>query len=316
MAEIIPIKGEIVNPLYKGILFNERKYTNRGKSIILLGCSGAGKAKPGDVTVERFGLENHLESGDIFRNIAKKLTPEEIDYLKNIGKKLGKEELESMRDNHTEILYWIDEKGIGQNLRDKINDERKTIAIFQSSNGLYVNDEIYMPLAEEELVKYKGTQNLFDGYLRTPEQVPWFLGISEKYGFDVGGILLVEAPVDLIAGRTVGRLKCPDCKRGYNTTAEEGHILRPDNMFERNGLTWGYCVDDLVELTRRDDDYPKPVNQRISEFERNANRMLINLGDILKYIVSGTLEYRDEVFGQAIKNTFECNNDAVLRELK
>ena len=123
-------------------------------------------------------------------------------------------------------------------------------------NGIFVpNDIIY------EAIEYRITQDdckngfILDGFPRNLEQAEGYDKILEKLGIDLGVVINLTIPEEILKNRILGRRTCKDCGSIYNITNEE---VKPK--------VDGICDKCGGELYQRDDDNEESMNTRVKTY--------------------------------------------------
>ena len=123
-------------------------------------------------------------------------------------------------------------------------------------NGIFVpNDIIY------EAIEYKITQPecekgyILDGFPRNLEQAEGYDKILEKLGKDLGVVINLTIPNEMLKQRIIGRRVCKDCGAIYNIYNEE---FKPK--------TDGICDKCGGEIYQRADDNEESMNVRIKTY--------------------------------------------------
>jgi adenylate kinase len=111
------------------------------------------------------------------------------------------------------------------------------------SEGQLVPDELVIAMILERLEE-NGHGFLLDGFPRTLAQAEALSGVVE-----ITAALLVDAPDDVIIERVGGRRQCPD-----------GHVYHV--AFDPPARE-GVCDRDGLPLSRREDDAPETVRERL-----------------------------------------------------
>ena len=93
-------------------------------------------------------------------------------------------------------------------------------------NGIFVpNDIIY------EAIEYRITQDdckngfILDGFTRNLEQAEGYDKILEKLGIDLGVVINLTIPEEILRNRILGRRTCKDCGSIYNITNEVANFI-------------------------------------------------------------------------------------------
>ena len=123
-------------------------------------------------------------------------------------------------------------------------------------NGIFVpNDIIY------EAIEYKITQPdcengyILDGFPRNLEQAEGYSKILEKLNKDLGVVINLTIPDELLKQRIIGRRMCKDCGAIYN-------IYNPEFMPKQEGI----CDKCGGELYQRADDNEESMNTRVKTY--------------------------------------------------
>lgn len=123
-------------------------------------------------------------------------------------------------------------------------------------NGIFVpNDIIY------EAIEYRITQEdckngfILDGFPRNLEQAEGYDQILKKLGIDLGVVINLTIPEEILKNRILGRRTCRDCGSIYNITYEEA---KPK--------VEGVCDKCGGELYQRDDDNEESMNTRVKTY--------------------------------------------------
>src|SRR5574344_111107 len=142
--------------------------------------------------------------------------------------------------------YGYEHISTGDLLRDAKN---KNDALGQEisqlmSSGKLVPDKIVLELLENYIKKIDPSKRfILDGVPRNVSQIAPVLNIFKEMGIDDYVVIFLDVDYEKAMKRTLGRLTCPKCKRGYNEFSEE-FKPKEDNL----------CDDCQTELVRRNDD--------------------------------------------------------------
>ena len=116
-------------------------------------------------------------------------------------------------------------------------------------NGIFVSNDIIF-----EAIEYKISQPecangyILDGFPRNVEQAVEYDKILEKSGRELGLVIVLDIPKEMLIARITGRFMCKDCGAIYNIYSEE---MSP----EKEGVC-DKCSGELYQ--RKDDMYVKP----------------------------------------------------------
>jgi len=128
--------------------------------------------------------------------------------------------------------------------------------------GDLVPDEIIIGLVGQRLRALEPGQDvLFDGFPRTLPQAEALESALPAVGRKVDGVVLFEAPDDILVKRIGGRRSCPECGRVYNV-----HFDAPASA--------DVCDDCGGGLLHRSDDQPETVLHRLTVY-REQTRPLV-----------------------------------------
>ncbi|MEX1258742.1 MAG: adenylate kinase [Gemmatimonadota bacterium] len=120
--------------------------------------------------------------------------------------------------------------------------------------GDLVPDDVIVALVKEhlkELPEERGV--IFDGFPRTLPQAEALAKALPEVGREVDGVLLLEAPDEVLVKRIAGRRSCPQCGRVFNV-----HFDPP--------VTEGVCDECGALLDHRSDDTPETVRHRLEVY--------------------------------------------------
>lgn len=146
----------------------------------------------------------------------------------------------------------------GDILRERamVDDEQGKKIKDMIDNGIFVpNDIIY------EAIEYKITQPecekgyILDGFPRNLEQAKGYDELLKKLGKDLGVVINLTIPEELLKKRIIGRRICKNCGDIYNIYFEE---FMPE--------VEGVCDKCGGELYQREDDNEESMNTRIKTY--------------------------------------------------
>ena len=131
-------------------------------------------------------------------------------------------------------------------------------------NGSLVTDDIVIRLVEEKLNnKESGKPFILDGFPRTEAQAISLDKMLKSKNIDHNLVVYLDAPLEVLLKRAVGRVICPKCKRSYNL---DNPKLKP--------IHENICDDCGVTLVRREDDNEKTIKVRYDSFMKDTKPIL------------------------------------------
>lgn len=147
------------------------------------------------------------------------------------------------------------------------------------ASGALVSDEIVTTLLKNKLSKLDDAF-ILDGYPRTLEQAKILENLSNELGIVLDTVIYLDMDSVTAMKRAVGRITCPNCKRGYNKYFED---VKPqiENV----------CDDCNVELESRSDDTEETFKIRFNTYIENTEPLLNYYRDLgILYMIdnSGT----------------------------
>ena len=120
--------------------------------------------------------------------------------------------------------------------------------------GDLVPDSLIIAMIRELLEGLDGDQGvIFDGFPRTLAQGEALDEVLPEVGRRVDGVVLLEAPDEVLVKRVSGRRSCPGCGRVYNV-----HFDPP--------ITEGLCDECGARLVHREDDSRSTVRHRLKVY--------------------------------------------------
>ena len=140
--------------------------------------------------------------------------------------------------------------------RSAVGDELGNKIKNMIDNGQFVPDDIIF-----EAVEYKLTQPecekgyILDGFPRNLEQAKGYDKILEKVGKDLGVVINLTIPNELLKQRIIGRRMCKECGAIYNIYNDD---FKPK--------VEGVCDKCGGELYQRADDNEESMNTRVKTY--------------------------------------------------
>jgi len=146
----------------------------------------------------------------------------------------------------------------GDILRERafVDDELGNKIKNMIDNGIFVPDDIIY-----EAIEYKITQPecengyILDGFPRNLEQAKGYDKILEKLNKDLGVVINLTIPNEMLKQRIIGRRLCKECGAIYN-------IYNPDFQPKVEGI----CDKCGGELYQRADDNEESMNTRVKTY--------------------------------------------------
>lgn len=147
--------------------------------------------------------------------------------------------------------------------RIKGDDLSKKIASIMDSGGL-VSDDIVLELLQNKLNQMdKNSKFILDGYPRNILQAQTLDKIFEESNIDDYVVIYLNIDVNEALKRTLSRLVCPNCKKGYNKYSTE---LKPK--------VDGICDDCSSALITRSDDNEETFKIRFDNYMKETENVL------------------------------------------
>lgn len=124
------------------------------------------------------------------------------------------------------------------------------------SSGSFVSDDIVIDMLINR-VKEPDCQNgyILDGFPRNVSQAEKYLEMLEANNLDVGDVIYLDLPKDIVRKRIVGRLSCSNCGSVYNNEFDESKPLNE-----------GLCNKCNISLSKREDDTEEVFEKRYETY--------------------------------------------------
>ena len=149
----------------------------------------------------------------------------------------------------------------GDELGKKINE--------MQTAGKLVTPEIVYSVLENKLNDPACDNGyILDGFPRTVEQAKEYDKILEKSGRDLGMVILIDIPKEMLVKRITGRYMCKDCGAIYNIYSEEMAPKKPGICNKCNGELYQRKDDNIESLEVRYQTYLDSTTPLI-EFYKN-----------------------------------------------
>lgn len=161
--------------------------------------------------------------------------------------------------------------------------------------GELVDDDLVTDLLRQ-IIKPKLSETgsfLFDGYPRTINQVQKLEVLCEEFSLGTPAVINLHVPEETLMLRLTGRRICGDCKATFNV------YFQPTRQA-------GVCDVCSGPLTKRVDDHPETVRERLRVYQEQSAPVLEYYGERgVLYTIDATGS-ADEVF-QKISTIIEEN---------
>ena len=152
----------------------------------------------------------------------------------------------------------------GDELGKKINE--------MQTAGKLVTPEIVYSVLENKLNDPACDNGyILDGFPRNLEQAKEYDKILEKSGRDLGMVILIDIPKEMLVKRITGRYMCKDCGAIYNIYSEEMAPKKPGICNKCNGELYQRKDDNIESLEVRYQTYLDSTTPLI-EFYKNRGR--------------------------------------------
>ena len=171
------------------------------------------------------------------------------------------------------------------------------------SLGNFVSDELIIRLVSSELNKLTDKPFILDGFPRTEVQAISLDKMLKSKNIDHNLVVYLDAPLEVLLKRAVGRVICPKCKRSYNL---DNPKLKP--------IHENICDDCGVTLVRREDDNEKTIKVRYDSFMKDTKPILAfyqNKGILLEIDATMPLDIIYEILIEKAEVQIRdgCSND-------
>ena len=164
-----------------------------------------------------------------------------------------------------EVEFSLCHFSTGEMFRESVRQKTELGSIVEDimRKGALVPDDILYKLVKEKVNEIIASRKdiLFDGYPRTLVQAEQLDEILGEYGIELGGVIFIDVPEDILVKRLSGRLYCPRCEATYNV------YFKPPMQDNR-------CDECGGELTRRSEDYPEAIRARLTVYNEQTYPVL------------------------------------------
>ena len=147
---------------------------------------------------------------------------------------------------------------VGDILRERasINDELGIKIKELIDNGIFVSDDIIFEAIEHKITQPECRNGyILDGFPRSLEQAIGYNEILKKLNKDIGIVINLTIPNEILLNRTLGRRLCSECGSIYNIYDEKFKPLK-DNI----------CNNCGGSLYKRDDDNEESIKKRVDTY--------------------------------------------------
>ena len=140
--------------------------------------------------------------------------------------------------------------------RAQVGDELGNSIKNMIDNGIFVPNETIFEAVEYKISSPECANGyILDGFPRSLEQAHGYDEILKKLNKDLGLVINMTIPEELLTQRIIGRRMCKDCGAIYNIYSEE---MKPKED--------GVCDKCGGELYQRDDDNPEAMKTRVETY--------------------------------------------------
>ncbi len=159
--------------------------------------------------------------------------------------------------------------GTGDLLREARRDgtELGKKAQAYMDQGKLVPDELILALVRRKLDELgPDAEIILDGFPRTVVQAEGLDALLVESGRSVDGVLVLEAPEEVLVKRISGRRSCPECQALYN-------------VYFDAPATEGICDACGASLLHRKDDQPGTVKNRLEVYREQTEPLIRHYED-------------------------------------
>lgn len=129
-------------------------------------------------------------------------------------------------------------------------------------HGNFVPDNVVIGMIQDLLEKApEGQKFLFDGFPRTMAQAEKLDDLLEQVKGNLGRVVLLDCPDEVIVERITGRRSCDKCGSVYHMK------FNPPSQGEQ-------CDEEGCQLTQRPDDTEETVRKRIGVYEERTSPLI------------------------------------------
>ncbi len=140
--------------------------------------------------------------------------------------------------------------------RAQVNDELGKSIKNMIDNGIFVPNETIFEAIEYKITSPECANGyILDGFPRNIEQARGYDELLKKLNKDLGIVINLTIPEELLTQRIIGRRMCKDCGAIYNIYSAE---MKPKKE--------GVCDKCGGELYQRDDDNPEAMKTRVETY--------------------------------------------------
>lgn len=141
------------------------------------------------------------------------------------------------------------------------------------SSGTLISDDLVLEILENRIKEVGNKCIILDGVPRNINQVEPVLRMFNTYTTNDYVVIYLDVTFDKAMKRTLGRVSCPKCKKGYNSLIDE---FKPkvDNICDECGST----------LISRADDNEETFKVRFNTYMNETKPLLDYFKDINKLV--------------------------------
>jgi adenylate kinase len=123
--------------------------------------------------------------------------------------------------------------------------------------GQLVSDDLTIGLVEEALSQLDGKAFILDGFPRTVAQATALETLLKKKDMQLGRVISLRVPRDLLMSRLTGRRVCKSCGAVYHVDSKRPKVE-------------GVCDVCGGQVVQRDDDKAEAISVRLEAYEKST----------------------------------------------
>ena len=148
--------------------------------------------------------------------------------------------------------------------RAQVGDELGNSIKNMIDNGIFVPNETIFEAIEYKITSPECANGyILDGFPRNIEQARGYDELLKKLNKDLGIVINMTIPEELLTQRIIGRRMCKECGAIYNIYSDE---MKPKKD--------GVCDKCGGELYQREDQKPEVVQNRLKVYSESAEELI------------------------------------------